>query len=148
MAELGGELGLSAGDEVVIKLFLYEVDGAAAEAATHHAGTSDIHLPCEFVEEVELLAADLVEAAQAEVSLIHKLTHSLVVSPFESIADVKHALHFANHVLGTQEVLLRNLSAHLVEPEPVAVAETFYLRMILFDSGSGILAGLAALVVC
>ena len=39
MSELGGEFLLRRGDEGIIKVFFHEVDGAAAKAAAHHAGT-------------------------------------------------------------------------------------------------------------
>ena len=43
-------------DEVVVALFLDEVDGAAAEAATHDTATGYAVLLGDVVEEVELFA--------------------------------------------------------------------------------------------
>ena len=71
----------------------------------------------------------------------------IIISPFEGIAYVKHPLDFTDHIFCTQEVLLGNLSAHLIKPETVAVAEELDLGMVLLDVGGCILTGLTALVV-
>ena len=79
--------------------------------------------------------------------LVHHLSRDLIVTPLKSIAHVKHTLHFADHVLGAKEVLLRNLLSDFVEPYSLGIAEELHLRMVLTYGSGRILAGSAALVV-
>ena len=147
MAELGGELLLGRIHECVVEFVLHEVDGAAAEAAAHHAGAGHIHLAGKFVEEIEFFAAYLIEFRQAEVGLIHHFADRLIVASLEGVADVEHPLHLTDHVFGAEEILLGNLFADLIEPDALGIAQELHLGVVLADGGGGVLAGGAALVV-
>ena len=58
-------------DELVAKVFLDEVDGAAAEAATHNTRAGHAAFASNVVEEVEFLAANLVVVRQSAMGFVH-----------------------------------------------------------------------------
>ena len=147
MAELGGEFLLDSLDELVVKLFLDKVDGATAKAATHDAGSCHVALPGEFVQEIELGAADLVELAHSKMGLIHHLSNGLIVTSLKGVADIQNPLDLTDDIFSPQEILLGNLLADFLQPNSLGVGQEVNLRMVLLDRGGGILARLAALVV-
>ena len=147
MTETGSKLFLRRSDERFIQFLLHQVDGAAAEAAAHDTRTRHIHLAGQLVQEIQFLAAYLVQLAHAEMGLIHHLTHGLVVSALEGIADIQHTLNLADNVLRPQEILLRNLLADLVQPLALCIAQEFNFGMIFADSRRCVFTGSAALVV-
>ena len=118
-------------DEVLIQLFLHQVDGAAAKTAAHYAGAGYVALAGQLVQEVQFLAGDLVQAAETEVGLVHHLAHGLIVVPLQGVANVQHALNLANHIFGlTGEAasplgFLFYLDLGLAEGDAVAVETGF-----------------------
>ena len=79
--------------------------------------------------------------------LIHHLAHGLVVSAFQSVAHIQHALNFSNHIFGPQKVLTADLVPNLVQPQALGVGEEVHLRMVLLDGRGRLLARFPALVV-
>ena len=73
-------------------------------------------------------------------SLVHHLADGLIVVPFEGVADVEHALHLADHVFRTDEVLSADLAADFLKPDALAVAQGLDLGVVLLDGRGGALA--------
>ena len=129
------------------KLLLHQVDRATAETATHHTRTTHIHLPRQLVQEIQLLTTHLIQLAHAEMRLIHHLTSRLIIPPLQRITHIQHPLHLTDHILRTQEILLRNLRSHLLQPYALRIAQELHLRMVLTDRRRRILTRLPTLVV-
>ena len=85
------ELSLCCLAEVLVKVILYKVDGAAAKAAAHDTATCNHALLGNIVEEVELFARHFVVLRQALVSLVHLLTNGLVVTLLKCFAEIGRA---------------------------------------------------------
>ena len=147
VSEFLGELIDCRGNESFVKFILYEVDGTSAESSTHNPGAGNIVLAGEFIEEIKFFAADFIQTAESEMSLIHHFSYGLVITSLQSVAHIKDPLDFTDDILSAEEILLRNLIPYLVEPYPLGVAQEFNLRMILTDGCGGILARSPSLVV-
>ena len=80
--------------------------------------------------------------------LIHHLTDCLIITSFESVANVKNTLHLTDYIFCPEEILLRNEVAHFLQPYTFRVAEEFHIAMVLSDGSAYVLARLTSLVVC
>ena len=78
-------LGVS--NERLVEVVAHQVDGAATEAAAHDARACDLVVAGYLVEEVQLLAADLIVLRQSFVRGVHQLADTLVVAFSEGFAD-------------------------------------------------------------
>ena len=54
-------------------------------------------------------------------SLVHHLTHGLIVSPLKGVANIENPLDLSDHIFSPEEILLGNLFANLFQPNPLGV---------------------------
>lgn len=142
VAILGLELFFGGIDELVIQLILDEVYRAAAETATHDAGTGHATLAGDVVEVVEFDTADLIVFRQAVMCLIHLLADSLHVALDQGVADIKDTLLLLYDIFGAEVIFGSDVAADAVEHLHRGVTQGLYTE------GLGhTLAALAAFVV-
>ena len=85
--------------------------------------------------------------AKSEVCLVHHFSNCLIITSFESIANIEDSLYFTDYILCSEEILLWNLVANFLKPNSLGVAEELYITVVLSDGGTYVLARLTSLVV-
>ena len=146
---LGGEFLLCIGDEGVVELVLDEVDGAAAEAAAHDAGTC--HAVClgYVVEVVEFLTAYLIVLGESLMGEVHLLAYFFIVALDECIAYGEDTVFLSEYEGGTLYVFCAYICLYLLKVFPCAVAKCLYdaLWMAFLHRFCNIFTRVAAVVV-
>ena len=77
--------------------------------------------------------------AETEMCLIHHLSNCLIITSFESIADVQYALNLTDHILCSEEILLRNQVSDFFEPYTFGITEELHVAVILSDGSTYVL---------
>ena len=77
--------------------------------------------------------------AETEMCLIHHFSNCLIITSFESIADIQHALNLTDHILCPEEILLRNQVSDFFEPYTFCIAEELHVAVILSDGSTYVL---------
>ena len=123
------ELLLGVLDELLIEVVANKVDGTATKAATHDTRTSNTVLLGHIVQEVELLARNLVVLRQTFVGLVHQFAHLLVVAFVEGFADAQYTVFLTEYELCALVVLGADLFLHFLQLLPSAVAQGLILTL-------------------
>lgn len=92
-------------DKAVEQLLFHKVDGTAAEAATHDAGTGDATFFGYVIEKVEFLTTNGIVFRQTLMSFVHFLTNGFVIATVEGIADSKNTVFFFDDKLCPEIIL-------------------------------------------
>ena len=122
----GIEFLFGSGDKRVVEVVLHQVDGAAAEAATHDARAGDATLLGYVIEVVKLLTAHLVKFRHTFVGLVHAVAYSVIVTLLESIAHIEHTLLLTDNVYRTVVVLLAYPVLDFLKVGHLCVAQCLY----------------------
>ena len=97
----------SAFSERIVEFVFDEVDGTPAETSAHDTGAGDTALFGDIVEEIQLLATDLVLLTQALVRAVHLTTYLIIVSLEECIADSEYTVFFSENEGSTLDIFGR-----------------------------------------